>query len=230
MVDFAHILVDDCSNDEGKPLAESLVHGDTRYKVLQTQENGGPAAARNLGLKVATGRYVAFLDADDLWLPNKLEQQLHFMREHGYAFTYHDYRFISEDGSRLGKLVEAPDRLDAPTLHTRRGVGCLTVMIDRNKLPSFNFPDVSRTLVEDHFAWFTVLKGGVYGHRLPADLARHRVFQGSRSGNKVRASTAMWLTYPNAEKLPLLWASYWWLRYAWRAFRSHRYARPQNEH
>ncbi|MEI7967418.1 MAG: glycosyltransferase family 2 protein [Betaproteobacteria bacterium] len=163
MVDFEHILVDDCSTGEGKPLAESLVRADARYKVLQTPQNGGPAAARNLGLEVAKGRYVAFLDADDPWLPSKLEQQVHLMRDYGYAFTYYDYRFISEDGSRLGKQAEAPDRLDVPTLHTRGGVGCLTVMIDRDKLPGFNFPAVSRTLVEDHFAWFTVLRTGVYG-------------------------------------------------------------------
>lgn len=223
---FEHILVDDCSTDGSKPLAESLTHGDARYKVLQMSRNGGPAAARNLGLSVAKGRYVAFLDADDLWLPGKLEQQTRFMQERGHAFTYHDYRFISEDSSHIGKLVRAPDLLDVPTLHTRRGVGCLAVMIDRDKLPGFKFPEVDRTFPEDHFAWFTILKGGERGHRLPQDLARYRVFKGSRSSNKLKAAGAMWLTFRYAEGLPLPRASYWWLRYTWAAFRLHRYAQP----
>lgn len=226
LLDFEHILVDDCSTDAGKSIAESLTRGDARYQVLQMPGNGGPAAARNMGLNVAIGRYVAFLDQDDLWLPNKLEEQVRFMREHGYAFTYHDYRFISEDGSRIGKLVEAPALLDVPTLHTRRGVGCLAVMIDRGKLPGFKFPEIGRALFEDHFAWFTILNGGEHGHRLPQDLARYRVFKGSRNGNKLRAAQGMWKTIRHAEGVPLPRAAYWWLRYAWAALRLHRYARP----
>jgi hypothetical protein len=149
------------------------------------------------------------------------------MQRHGHAFTFHDYRFISEDGGCVGKLVEAPDVLDVRTLHTRRGVGCLAVMIDRAKVPGFRFPEVKRTLPEDHFAWLTILHSGELGHRLPADLARYRVFQASRSGNKLRAANVMWQMFRHVEGLPLLRATYWWTRYAWAAFRLHRYARPR---
>ena len=226
LTDFEHLLVDDCSKDDGMELARQLVGDDPRYHLLRALRNGGPASARNIGLEHARGRFVAFLDADDLWLTNKLEAQTQFMLQNGHAFSYHDYRFISEHGDRVGKLVEAPDLLDVRTLHVRRGVGCLTVMVDRGRLPEFKFPEVERALPEDHYAWFTILRGGEFGHRLNMDLARYRVFQGSRSGNKLRAASAMWQMFRHVEGLPIPTVWFWFARYAWSAYRLHRYARP----
>lgn len=224
--DFQHILVDDCSTDGSFEAAQELVSGDERYVVLRMARNGGPAAARNMAIRHASGRYLAFLDADDQWLPNKLERQLAWMASERLALSYHDYRFLSEDGQRVGCIVEAPDTLDIKTLHTRRGVGCLTVMVDREQVPGFIFPEVSRSLPEDHFAWLSVLQLGHVGRRLPQDLARYRVFQGSRSGNKFRAAKVMWQMFRDVEKLSWPRAANWWLQYAWNAYRMHRRAQP----
>lgn len=224
---FEHLLVDDASSDNSLARARALTRDDPRYRVLSMPSNSGPAAARNAAIRAARGRYLAFLDADDRWLPEKLERQARWMIETGHLFSYHDYRFISEDGSRTGELVQPPDRLDARSLHTQRGVGCLAVMIDRSGFPSFCFPEVSRALPEDHFAWLSILGAGHIGHRLPLDLARYRHHQASRSGNKLRAAYRMWRMFRDVEKLPLPRAANWWLQYAWNAYRMHSKAQPR---
>ena len=224
--DFEHLLVDDASTDGTQQLAMELTRHDSRFRVLSMPSNSGPAAARKLAIQQARGRFIAFLDADDIWLPEKLERQTQWMIQRGHALTFHDYRFISEDGQRVGALVQPPEVLDARTLHTRRGVGCLTVMIDRQQVPDFSFPVVSRALPEDHFAWLTVLNKGYLGYRVPEDLGRYRVFQGSRSGNKFRAAKVMWQMFRDVEKLPLLRSAWWWSQYAWNAYRLHKRAQP----
>lgn len=225
--DFEHLLVDDVSTDGSRQLGLSLTQHDARYRVLSLPKNSGPAAARQAAIAQARGRFIAFLDADDLWLPEKLARQTQWMLRHGHAFSFHDYRFISEDGQRVGERVQPPDVLDARTLHTRRGVGCLTVMIDRQLVPDFSFPVVSRALPEDHFAWLTVLGKGHLGYRMPEDLARYRVFQGSRSGNKFRAAKLMWQMYRNVEKLSLWRTTWWWSQYAWNAYWLHKRSQPR---
>src|SRR5450631_2859113 len=143
---FEHLLVDDVSTDGCVDEAIRLSRGDSRMRVLRMERNAGPAAARNLAIEAARGRYLAFLDADDVWLPHKLEIQLKWTKQHSHAFTYHDYRHMSHDGSKLGAVVSGPDVLTLKTLHTRRGTGgCLSVMIDREQLQSFRFPEVRRS-------------------------------------------------------------------------------------
>ena len=223
---FEHLLVDDRSTDGGAEEAWRLAGDDSRVKVLQMAVNGGPAAARNMAIGSARGRYLAFLDADDMWLPEKLETQLEWTRRHGHAFTYHDYRHMSHDGAKIGAVVSGPDVLTLRTLHTRRGTGCLSVMIDLQQLPWFRFPELQRSLPEDFLAWLTVLQRGHSGHRVAQDLGRYRLTPESRSSNKLAAARAVWHLYRGVERLPWLTAASWWFQYAWNARRMHEAARP----
>lgn len=225
--DWEHILIDDGSTDASLEMIKSAAAADPRLRVLQTSGRLGPGKARNLGLNCASGNYVAFLDADDLWLPQKLETCVAWLRSNHYDFIYHDYRHISRDGKRTGAVIAGPDQLDLPSLHTHRGTGCLTVVIDRKKLPEFCFPADHHGLNEDFVAWLRVLKNGHVGHRLPQDLGRYRLSEASRNGNRFASAMVCWRIYRRESKLSFGRALNWWTQYAWRAFWMHRRAVPR---
>jgi teichuronic acid biosynthesis glycosyltransferase TuaG len=225
--DWEHLLVDDCSTDNSAPIIEAAARQDPRVRLLRTPYNMGPSRARNLALDAARGRFVALLDADDLWLPEKLQRSLAWLTEHGYDFIYHDYRHISFDGSLIGRLVRGPEELNLRTLHTRRGTGCLTAVLDREKIPDLRFPVVSPMHAEDFCLWSQLVRGGRVGHRMPADLARYRLSPESRSGKKLESAMNAWHVYRGFSKLSFQRAAFWWVQYAWNAFWLHLSARPQ---
>ena len=226
--DWEHILIDDGSTDGSVELIEKAAEADRRVCLLRTPGRIGPGKARNEGLECARGKYVAFLDADDLWLPQKLQHCVAWMRSNDYGFIYHDYRHLSHDGKKIGAVIAGPDRLDLQRLHTRRGVGsCLTVVMDRKKLPDFRFPTDHNDLNEDFVAWLRLVRKGHVGHRLPEDLGRYRLSETSRNGSRLASAAACWRIYRNESKLPFGRALNWWTQYAWRAFWMHRRAVPQ---
>ncbi|HUN86802.1 MAG TPA: glycosyltransferase family 2 protein [Terracidiphilus sp.] len=224
---WEQILVDDGSTDDSAALVEAATRTDSRFRLMRMLNNGGPSAARNLAIDAARGRFIAFLDADDLWLPKKLALSVEWMKAHDYAFIYHDYRHMSNDGTRVGALIIPPEVLNLQTLHTRRGHGCLSVVIDRTKVSAFHFPANYNYLNEDFCAWLSIVQQGHIGHRLPADLGRYRLSAASRSANKLAASIDTWKIYRKISRLPLLRAASWWTQYAWNSFWLHRYARPR---
>jgi teichuronic acid biosynthesis glycosyltransferase TuaG len=227
MTDWEHILVDDGSGDESVAIIQAAAARDPRIRLLRTECNGGPATARNMALAAASGRYFAFLDADDLWLPEKLECCLNWMRAHDSSFVYHDYRHMSADGTRVGAVITGAEELDLRTLHTRRGHGCLCMVIDRERVGDLRFPPGFRLTNEDFVAWLRIIEQGHIGHRVPRDLGRYRVSDSGRNANKLRAAYYSWLVYRNMSKLPLPRAISWWTLYVWNTFRMYRDARPQ---
>jgi glycosyltransferase involved in cell wall biosynthesis len=241
LTDWEHILVDDCSTDDSVAIVEAAARADSgantsadssidsRIRLLRSERNQGPSAARNLAIDAARARFIAFLDADDLWLPEKLARSVEWITTHGYSFIYHDYRHISHDGSRVGALVRAPETLDLRTLHTRRGHGgCLSIVIDRERLPDFHFPRNCLYAHEDFCAWLSLIQEGHTGHRLPADLGRYRLSRNSRSSNKFRSAAEVWKIYRQASGLSLTRAALWWAEYAWNAFWLYRHALPRS--
>jgi len=226
-VNWEHVLVDDGSTDGSLELLETMARRDSRLRVLRATQNGGPSAARNLAIKAARGRFVAFLDADDLWLPEKLSRSIDWMCSHNYAFVYHDYRHMSQDGTCVGALITGPEELDLRALHIRRGTGgCLSVVVDRAKIPDLCFPTNFHLLHEDFCTWLSIIRQGHNGHRLPADLGRYRLSAHSRSANKFAGVLNTWKIYRQISKLPWLRAASWWLQYVWNCFWMYRSARP----
>ena len=226
--DWEQILVDDGSTDESPAIIQSMAAEDPRFRWLRTSGRQGPAVARNMALEAARGRFIAFLDADDLWHPEKLARAVDWMTTHGYGFIYHDYRHMSHDGALVGPLITGPEVLDFRTLHTRRGHGgCLSVVLDQERVPGFRFPIDHRYINEDFIGWMNIIRQGENGHRLTVDLGHYRLSAQSRSSNKRRAVLDTWRIYRNLSKLSLPRAAFWWTIYVWNSFKLYRYARPQ---
>jgi len=228
LTDWEQILVDDGSTDNSVAIVESAAREDPRFRVLRTGRNEGPSVARNIAITASCGRFIAFLDADDLWLPEKLARSVDWLTSQGYDFIYHDYRHMSHDGSRVGALIKAPEKLDWRTLHTRRGTGgCLSVVIDRERIPAFRFPPIAPYRAEDFCLWAQLIRDGHTGHRLPADLGRYRLSRKSRSANKLTGAMNAWHLYRKISGLSMPLAAFWWSQYAMSAFTLHFMARPR---
>lgn len=226
LTDWEHILVDDGSTDNSREIVEAAVARDPRIRLLCTPCNGGPAAGRNMALGAARGRFIAFLDADDLWLPEKLARCVEWMIDEGHAFIYHDYRHISHDGLRVGKVVHGPMTLTVETHHTHRGIGCLTVMLDSVQIPEIRFPPIAPYHAEDFCLWTKLIRQGYIGHRFPADLARYRLSPGARSANKLESAINVWHLYREISQVSFARTAFWWVQYLWNAFKLHLNARP----
>ncbi len=215
--DYPHwemIIVDDKSPDETAELIQSYADRDPRIKPVQLPVNAGAANARNVALERARGRYVAFLDSDDLWLPSKLRTQLEFMHSAGAAFSFTAFRRISQDGARTGHIISVPRRLDYVGLLKNTAIATSTVIVDRDVVGPFR---MIRTYYDDLALWLTLLKRGVVAHGLRLDLARYRVVARSISRNKLNSALQVWRTYRDVERLGLPRAAWGFAHYAVRA-------------
>lgn len=203
------LIVNDASKDDSLAVARELAASDARIRVIDLEKNGGVANARNVGLKAARGRYVAFLDSDDLWLPDKLKTQLEFMQQSGAAFTFAQYRRFSPAGA-LSKPIPVPSVVNYKQLLRGNVIGCLTVVIDRTKIPDPSMPPIKH---EDYVTWLRILRDGNIAHGISQDLARYRVASGSVSADKKRAAGWTWNIYRNIEGLSLVRSSWCFLNY-----------------
>lgn len=205
------LIVDDCSPDDTVAVVASFAQHDPRVRLIRQPRNGGPAAARNAALDAAAGRYLAFLDSDDLWLPAKLSTQLAFMRMQRVALSYTEFRRISEDGSRTGERVKVPTSLTYRQLLCDTSIATSTVMIDRTLTGDFR---MKKTYYDDFAAWLEILRRGHVARGLREDLMRYRVVGNSVSRDKMRSAAMVWRTYREIERLGVLDSSWCLLNYA----------------
>ncbi len=213
------IVVDDCSSDDTCAVVEQFSESDVRVRLIRQQKNGGPAVARDTALMHANGRYIAFLDSDDLWFPTKLQHQLRFMESVGAAISFTRFRRISEGGDVCGRLISVPERLTYNQLLKNTAMATSTVLIDRQKTGSFR---MTRTYYDDYALWLDILKRGFIAHGLQEDLMRYRVVGKSVSRNKGKSALWVWRTYRHVEKLNIPHAAWCFVNYALRAFRKYR--------
>ncbi|TVV42220.1 glycosyltransferase family 2 protein [Thalassolituus sp. C2-1] len=209
--DWELILIDDCSEDNSVELIGSYVSVDSRIRLIRLPENSGAAVARNKGIELASGRYIAFLDSDDLWLPNKLETQLQFMQEKNIAFSYSAYEKIDEQGQPLG-LIGVPEMVNYNQLLKCCVIGCLTAIYDTHKLGKVYMPLIRKR--QDLGLWLRLLKKVDYAYGIQQPLAHYRVRSGSISSNKSNAAKFTWRLYREVEKVNFIKASYYFTHYA----------------
>ena len=205
------IIVDDCSEDESVAVVEAFILSDERIRLLSLATNGGPARARNRAIEEARGRYIAFLDCDDLWLPTKLEEQVSFMQRHGHPFVFCGYQIVSETGVVTSR-VRPPRRLDYRALLKTCPIGCLTVVYDTGYFGKQYMPEIQKR--QDFALWLKLLQITDFAYGLPRDLASYRVHKGSISSNKLSAAGFQWRVYRQVESLGLVRSIYYFCWYA----------------
>ena len=177
------IIVDDCSTDKTVSIAQYSANNDNRIKVYALDKNSGTGIARNTGLEKASGKYIAFLDADDLWKPNKLEIQITFLRNNNLPFTFSYYDCINEQGTELNKRVEAPRNLSYRQLFFCNYVGNLTGIYDVNYFGKIAISSIRKR--QDWMLWLTILKKVKSAKPIPRSLAFYRIRENSISASKV---------------------------------------------
>jgi len=217
--DWEMIIVDDCSKDDTYQVACSLAEEDTRIKVLQHKQNGGVAVARNTALDAATGDYIAFLDSDDLWMPDKLEKQLAFMESNGYVLSYTMYQKFRTDTGQCGKIIKAPKKMTANAILGNTAIGCLTVMVNRKKVGAFHMPLIKHT--EDNCTWREILSRGYTAYGLQENLALYREGNDSLTSSKQKAAKQQWETYREFYKFSLIKSAFYFTCYALNAVKKH---------
>ena len=212
-------IIDDQSKDSSAQILHELAK-DSRVHIIINECNLGAALSRNRGIEAASGRYIAFLDSDDLWHTEKLEQQIAFMQKHDFAFTYHGYDKIVND-IILPSKHSIPIQVDYNGLLKSNVIGCLTVIYDTNRLGKIFMQNEHGTR-EDYVCWLQILKKTKYAHGLDATLAYYRILPGSVSFNKRKMAIAQWHVYTSHEKIPFLKSLYYFLNYVWHGFWKYR--------
>lgn len=214
------LLVEDGSSDGTVEKIEGYVAetGESRIRLIRQPENMGAARARNRGLAEARGRYIAYLDADDLWVPKKLERELQFLQEKNAAFVFTGYEFADEQGRGTGKVVRVPETLNYRQALSNTTIFTTTVMFDTEKIgrEEIRMPVVKS---EDTALWFRVLRNGYTAYGLDENLVKYRRTGGTLSSNKLEAIRRIWNLYRRAEGMNVISSAWHFCFWALRAVR-----------
>jgi glycosyltransferase involved in cell wall biosynthesis len=214
LTDWEMLVVDDASGDRTTEIVAAAAEADPRIRLIRLEANGGVARARNAALKEARGRFVAFLDSDDCWLPQKLERQVAFMEAENAAVSYTAFRRVDETGKRLGRLFAIPRHLTYRQLLGNTAIVTSTGMVDTAKTGPLRMTEARR---DDFILWLSLLKRGFVAQGLQEDLARYRVVTGSLSSKHQRSDAWVRTVYREIEKLNLASAAWCMARYGARA-------------
>lgn len=211
------LVVDGCGDDCARVIREyQKTTGEKRLRLMVNEENMGAARSRNRGLLAARGRYIAYVDADDLWRPEKLERQLQYMREKQAAFVFTGYEFADEEGAGTGRVVHVPSRLTYREALKNTTIFTSTVMFDTQRIPRemLEMPEIKS---EDTALWWKVLREGHTAWGLDQNLVLYRRPRQSLSSNKLEAVRRIWNLYRRAEGLSVPYSLYNFCFWAWRA-------------
>lgn len=199
------IFVDDCSSDNTKAVVEAI--NDPRIRYFKNEKNSGAAVSRNTALREAKGRWIAFLDSDDLWMPDKLEKQIRFMEENGYKFSYTYYEEMDADGNDTGIIVMGPKRITKAGMFAFCWPGCLTVMYDAEAIGLIQIEDIKKN--NDYAMWLKVCqKADCY--LIPETLAKYRRGRSGSVSSHSISTMIKWhyKLFRDAEKMGLI-SSLW---------------------
>lgn len=200
------IIVDDCSSDRTISIIKKISSQDDRIQLFQLDTNSGTGIARNTALHYATGKYISFLDADDLWKPQKLEKQIDFLLKHDLPFTFSFYECINESGEPLNRRVEAPRNLSYTQLFFCNYVGNLTGIYDADYFGKIAVSPIRKR--QDWMMWLTILKKIQFAQPVPESLALYRIRENSISASKLDLLKHNFSVYRMHHRLNLIGATF----------------------
>jgi len=207
------LIVDDYSSDNSLQILKK--YNDKRIQLIELDKNVGASESRNVAIRKAKGKYIAFLDSDDLWEPQKLEKQISFMETEDIAFSFSTYQPMSDDESKLYSIIHAPKIVTYSSYLKKTIIGCLTVVIDREKTGGFEMPNIRSS--HDMALWLLIMRRGFDAYGLDENLARYRIVSTSNTANKWRAAKDVWKVYRQFEKLSFFYSIWCFLNYAFNA-------------
>ncbi|WP_455042000.1 glycosyltransferase family 2 protein [Leptotrichia buccalis] len=208
------LIMNDVSTDNSLAIVSLYAKKDERIKIVNTEKNVGVVKGRNFLIDLASGKYIAFLDADDYWHNEKLEKQIKFMKEKNASISCTEYTRVKENEEKINDVI-IKEEISYNDMLKNNYLGCLTVMYDAEKIGKRYFKELEKN--EDYVLWLEIVKdvNTIYG--LKENLAYYRVLDNSRSSNKVKTAKVRWEIYRKIEKLSLLKSIYYFLHYAIRA-------------
>ncbi len=200
------LIIDDASTDNTLSIINTFK--DVRIIIYSLNKNKGVANARNYGIDKCKGRFIAFLDADDLWTNDKLQLQTEFMLQNNFYFTFTWYHsFKDAQNTKHKKLITAPASVSFHQLLKNNIIGCLTAMYDSSYLGKKYFPELK--MRQDYALWLSILKNGVYAHCLPESLALYRIRKTSLTAKKLSVLKYNWKLLRQHQNLSLLQSIYY---------------------
>ena len=208
------LIMNDVSTDNSLAIVSLYAKKDERIKIVNTEKNVGVVKGRNFLIDLASGKYIAFLDADDYWHNEKLEKQIKFMKEKNASISCTEYTRVKENEEKINDVI-IKEEISYNDMLKNNYLGCLTVIYDAKKIGKRYFKELEKN--EDYVLWLEIVKdvNTIYG--LKENLAYYRVLDNSRSSNKVKTAKVRWEIYRKIEKLSLLKSLYYFLHYAIRA-------------
>ena len=208
------LIMNDVSTDNSLAIVSVYAKKDERIKIVNTEKNVGVVKGRNFLIDLASGKYIAFLDADDYWHNEKLEKQIKFMKEKNASISCTEYTRVKENEEKIND-VTIKENIFYNDMLKNNYLGCLTVMYDTEKIGKRYFKELEKN--EDYVLWLEIVKDVDIIYGLKENLAYYRVLDNSRSSNKVKTAKVRWEIYRKIEKLSLLKSLYYFLHYAIRA-------------
>lgn len=188
--DIEIVLVDDCSPDRTAAIIKNMQEKYTNIEYYKLDKNSGAAVARNKALDIATGRYVAFLDGDDMWAEGKLEKQMAYMKKHNAAISCTAMDTVDEKGQALGSVRNVREKITYKFLLHNTMIATSTTIIDRNQTGDFQMP--LRRGGQDYATWLMLMRNGIVCCGLDEVLSHYRVVSNSLSSNKWKSIRQVW--------------------------------------
>ena len=204
------LIIDDCSKDKSVEIIREK-YNDKRIKLIELKENKGSSHARNIGLEISKGKYIAFLDSDDLWLDEFLEKQVRFLKENEVSLVYSSYYIIDENSEEILNPYVVKNKVGYKDILKFLPIGMLTSVYDTEKIGKYYFDESLGSIRDDYVYWLKILKKLDFAYTNSEILAKYRIHAKSVTGKKYKMILPQFKVYYNIEKLGLMKSLYYLL-------------------